>query len=442
MKGRTPSVDRIIVETGLGKGPGEYGNVGDISMLQVAVSRLHELFPKARIQVLTDSAENLAKYCPAAEALKNRGRALWFANGVLLGSHGDLAPKWLMNLFVWSKRTIRSRIPSLLRMVLIARLRSKGREEDARDITDFVSALEQADLFVMCGAGGFYDGVRAWNMDILDLIEAATQRKTPAVLLGQGFGPISDPSVLRRAAKVLPKLDLITLRGGRGSFSLLRELGVAAQKMETTGDEALELAYNARSKQRGECLGINMRFAGSSDTDEQDLARVRLVVQQFAGQHAAGLIPVPIAMHALLRDDLAIKALLVGSDEESDGGAELDSPLKVIEQIALCRVVITGAYHAAVFALAQGIPVVALAKSAYFAGKMLGLEDQFGEGCQTVLLHEPNSTEDLRNALEKAWLSADRLRESLLEATLRQIAASQLSYRRIAALATGSTERN
>ena len=31
------------------------------------------------------------------------------------------------------------------------------------------------------------------------------------------------------------------------------------------------------------------------------------------------------------------------------------------------RLVITGSYHAGVFALAQGVPVLALAKSAYYA---------------------------------------------------------------------------
>ena len=78
-------VENIVVDTGLGKGISEYGNMGDISMLQVAVDRLRGLFPKASIQVLTDSVENLARFCPAARPLDNVGRTLWFADGVLLG---------------------------------------------------------------------------------------------------------------------------------------------------------------------------------------------------------------------------------------------------------------------------------------------------------------------------------------------------------------------
>jgi polysaccharide pyruvyl transferase WcaK-like protein len=51
-------------------------------------------------------------------------------------------------------------------------------------------------------------------------------------------------------------------------------------------------------------------------------------------------------------------------------------------------VVVAGSYHAAVFALSQGIPVVALVKSPYYVNKMVGLGDQFGAGCEIVRLDE------------------------------------------------------
>jgi colanic acid/amylovoran biosynthesis protein len=243
--------------------------------------------------------------------------------------------------------------------------------------------------------------------------------------------------VLKRAAKALPQVHFITLRGGRDSFTFLRSLGVAESKVETTGDEALKLAYEARSEQFGRGLGINLRFAGSASTDDDDIQRLRSVLQGFARRHTVPLFPLPIAMHAYSRDDLTIKQLLIGYDDESDGGKTLDSPLKVIKQAALCRVVVTGAYHAAVFALAQGIPVIGLAKSAYFSGKLLGLKDQFGEGCQTILLHEENWPERLNSALESAWQDADKLRGTLQAAALRQIDLTRTSYERVRDLVTG-----
>ncbi len=400
-------------------------------MLQVAIDRLRGLFPRASIEVLTDSAENLARFCPGARPVDNRGRARWFANGVFLERYDNLVPGWLLRLVVGLRRAARKQCPAFLRAIVIWRLKHLNRRKEAEAISAFACAMQNADLLLVCGAGGFYDGCQAWNMDILDLLEAGIQRKIPVVMLGQGFGPLSDPVVLKRAAKILPLVNSITLREGRSSLTFLRSLGVAESKVKTTGDEALELAYKSRSEELGRNLGISIRFLASAFTNDDDIDSIRPVLQEFARRHGVSLIPLPIAIQVCTRDDLAIKKLLVGIDDHSDGGKGLDSPLKVIKQAAHCRVVVAGAYHAAVFALGQGIPVVALAKSPYFSNKMLGLQDQFGEGCQTVLLTEPDLPQRLQDALERAWQNADKLRELLLAATLGQIEASRRSYERV-----------
>ena len=223
-------VKRIVVDTGLGKGAEEYGNMGDVSMLQVAVERLRVLFPKASIEVLTDSAENLGRFCPGAKPLDNRGRAIWFANGLLLGRFANRVPRYLVDLLVTCKRTARFRWPRLVETILTRRLKHRNRSEEAEAVMAFTGALLDADLLLICGAGGFYDGCQAWNLDILDLVEAAIKRNIPVAMLGQGFGPLSDPLVVKRAAKILPLVNFITLRGGRDSLDLLRSLGVPGSK--------------------------------------------------------------------------------------------------------------------------------------------------------------------------------------------------------------------
>ena len=60
----------------------------------------------------------------------------------------------------------------------------------------------------------------------------------------------------------------------------------------------------------------------------------------------------------------------------------------VFEQIGFCRVLITGSYHAGVFALAQGVPSICVAQSQYYVDKFVGLADQFGEGCRVIQLQE------------------------------------------------------
>jgi colanic acid/amylovoran biosynthesis protein len=276
-------------------------------------------------------------------------------------------------------------------------------------------------------------------MEILDLEEEAIRRHIPVVMLGQGVGPLKDRAVLSRMKSIFSAVNLITLRGSPGGINLLTSLGVSPTQVHTTGDEAIELAYEARLQGPGKELGINLRFAGSAETAEDDIEIVRPVLQSFAKRHAVAIIPVPIAIHHPIRDDLAMGKLLAGFDGPSDEGLTPDSPLKVIKLAGRCRVVVTGAYHAAVFALAQGIPVVGLAKSPYFISKMRGLEDQFGLGCETVDLNEPDLAEKLDAAIERAWQSAEKVRVPLQEAARRQIELSRSAYERVKDLVISRT---
>ncbi len=61
--------------------------MGDVAMLQVAVSRISELWPNALIEVVTEVPELLSLYCPNARPLTARGSEVWFqAAGSYLGA--------------------------------------------------------------------------------------------------------------------------------------------------------------------------------------------------------------------------------------------------------------------------------------------------------------------------------------------------------------------
>ena len=125
---------------------------------------------------------------------------------------------------------------------------------------------------------------------------------------------------------------------------------------------------------------------------------------------------------------------MTGFDDESDGGSTINTPQKLIEQTARCRIVVTGAYHAAVFALAQGIPAVCLSNSPYYLAKFEGLEDLFDVGCTTIALDDPQLTIKLTAAMEEAWNSVDRVRLPLLRAAATQIEKGRSAYRHIRSL--------
>jgi colanic acid/amylovoran biosynthesis protein len=69
-----------------------------------------------------------------------------------------------------------------------------------------------------------------------------------------------------------------------------------------------------------------------------------------------------------------------------------------------------------------------LAKSNYYKDKFFGLADQFGDGCQTLLLDQPDWNEILSLVLEKFWSQAPVLKPKLLAAAKRQIESGQAAY--------------
>ena len=71
-----------------------------------------------------------------------------------------------------------------------------------------------------------------------------------------------------------------------------------------------------------------------------------------------------------------------GYKHKWNGWQRCSTPLEIIQKVGQCHLVVTGAFHTAVFALAQGIPAVCLAKSRHYMNKFLGLADQLGLAVQ------------------------------------------------------------
>jgi polysaccharide pyruvyl transferase WcaK-like protein len=437
----TPTM-KILVITGMGPGIHAFGNMGDVAMLQSGLARLAHLWPSITLRVITERPEDLSRYCPDAVPIQAVGRNLWIGEDLLLGRFARYLPERVKSFAIKSKREAALRFPGTLKACLATRLRMQNRNAEIEAVSAFSETIAATDLVVACGAGGFFDGCREFNMQCLDTIEAAVHRDIPVAMFGQHFGPLSDPEILSRAKRILPAVNLITLRGNPAARTLLISLGVPISHIQVTGDEAIELAYEARPPESGTHLGVNFRLAGSAETNATELAMLRPILHQFAREHRVSLIPVPISLDAYTRDHLSLTQLLQGFDDQSDGGARLASPRQVIEQIGRCKVLVTGAYHAAVFALAQGIPVVALAKSSYFTEKFVGLENQFGFGCETLYFHQPHISENLGNAIARAWASADNLRIPLQQAALRQIQLTHSAYDCLKQIVTSRVKKN
>ena len=236
-----------------------------------------------------------------------------------------------------------------------------------------LATLNQVDSLVLTGSGIMTDIFMGSALRRLELLEKAICAKKTTVIFGQGFGPVEHPKLIKQMKAVLPKVDLICLRERLNSLPLLLKCGVEPSKIMITGDDAIEMAYLARANVLGDHIGINLRVSIGSELsfDESPFKRdIRTALHEVANRYNISLIPIPIDNS----DHLTIKKLL----QISNSIKHLTTPQQVIEEIKQCRVVVTGSYHAAVWALSQGIPAIGLVKSSYYDYKFAGLADQFG----------------------------------------------------------------
>ena len=396
-------------------------------MLQVAVRRLNELFPSAQIQVLCHDPEKLQELCPAVRGLSVKGRDDWFMPGSQLGRLQRFSPSL--------ERRIRRVAPALSQR--LTRLKRRLQRRGNADACTFFDALQNADLVVATGGGYLNSTFPAHAYATLEMLDLAVQMGKPVALLGQGIGPFDKPGLRSYAARVLPRVSLIGLREGLKSSRILSQLGVNTERVIVTGDDAIELAFSSdenASADLGAAIGVNLRVASYSQIGAQTVELVREELHRAARQFEASLVPVPISFYPQDFDPGAICELLRGLDDASDGGAALSSPLQVIEEVKRCRIVVTGSYHAAIFALSQGISVVGLAQSEYYVGKFGGLQHQFGTGCQMIVLDDPAAAAKLRQAIEQGWQKAPARRGELLEAARRQIESSHALYQQLPVL--------
>ena len=174
-----------------------------------------------------------------------------------------------------------------------------------------------------------------------------------------------------------------------------------------------------------------MRLSEYSALTPEGAASVARAVEAAGRRLGAPLQPIAISAVPGEEDAAALAELFDGVEDV--GALEVPALHDVLAATARCRVVVTGSYHAAVFALSVGVPAIGLAASRYYEDKFLGLAEQFGEGCDVVML-AGGSGNDLASTIAEAWARAPALRSSLRDAGARQVARGYEAYDRVAAL--------
>ena len=142
------------------------------------------------------------------------------------------------------------------------------------------------------------------------------------------------------------------------------------------------------------------------------------------------ILPLPISCFDTVNDSRAARELLGDTGLLEAGWEGQLTVEEVIRNAGRCGVVVTASYHSAVFALAQGAPVIGLTRSAYYADKFNGLAALFPSGVEVLALDELGSANDLASATVRLWGKREALRPALVAAAIQQRDTGRRAYAR------------
>ncbi|MGA9531477.1 MAG: polysaccharide pyruvyl transferase family protein [Anaerolineales bacterium] len=392
---------QILIENGTN----QLDNLGDIAMLRVTVERLRNLWPEARLSVVTRKAAALERHLPnTSPVLVNYPKWLdWLRSASPAGGfgRGSAQVSWMK---AW-----------LVRHLL----------GDYRQV--FAQAVGQSDMIVHAGSGIFADPFLPAAIRHLVPFEYALRQGKPTAFFAQGIGPLNDPILSGSVVSILSQATLVTTRDRQSARLLAEKLRVPSSDIDVTGDDALDLAYRNRQKARGPYVGVNLRFAyysGLSRSQGPGLEPIKDALDAACTSTDSPIMP--FAIHH--SDIEATSGWLSRSGLHSEIQQHEMTVFGLLQAISRCRIVVTASYHGAVLALGQGIPAVCLFTSGYYRAKFTGLAEMFSQGCLLVDLNEPLDSEAISNQLDLLLEHADELRAGLLETTATLVRRSEASY--------------
>ncbi len=410
--------------------------MGDVAMLQVALKRLQARLPSASFDVITRDPLLLSKHIESE-------------NIHAIPADGNLHFHLPFNLIGGLRRIFRSRetainIERLLFLTApqqaIRRVlrRRKQRQVKTDELETFVTALLQADAVICTGGGYLTDDFGDHAERALLTAAIAAKLGKHVSFLGQGIGPIRNRSLNKLARRSLRLASSIGIRENGASLDILRNYGVRQDRVWVTGDDAIEAAYDSRPDTMGKGLGINLRLSHYAGITPEWRCHFLTSLTKQASMLGVECVSVPISWHEGEADDRVVSSIMPESKI-----ALVHTPAASINVAGKCRLVVTGSYHAGVFALSQGVSVIGVYASNYYADKFQGLMRQFGNGCSGFDLRSTSPKSGaLEAAVTAAWERADSNREHLLKIASAQIAVGNAYYDSVANGIINSIGRN
>lgn len=277
-------------------------------------------------------------------------------------------------------------------------------------ISQVVQAVRAADAVVVAGGGNLS---ASWPHHLYEraaLLEIAARHGVPAIVTGQTIGPVLTLRQRSRLGHALASARFIGVRDVP-SLALARELGAASNAVLQV-DDAITLAEGVVD----EALPTEY-VALSAHQFDVDRARVaRDIAALVSDLHRGSGLPVVIFPNTEADSQLANEVKAVVLDDKVISVASLTTATATANGIRRSAAVVSMRFHPLVFALAAGVPCMAITSDSYTGVKLEGALQHAGLASWQVPT-DALATPIVAELFTELWARRTEIRAHLLATT-------------------------
>jgi hypothetical protein len=409
---------------------------GSIAATETAARRVQGLWPDAEVGVLTDAPSRVTAFMPRVTPIPYDGHLGWPRHRPL--ASGKPGMPGVPSRAVLYELSPPEEPPLGLALRTTADpLRAASAQAEGREHRPPPALMRAADLVLCAGGRHLSDLHPVETSRTLAILESAIGFGIPTAMMSQGIGPLDQADLVELARRILPRVGLLGLREGRFGPAVLERVGVPRGGAVVTGDDVLEAVAEVRTPAGGRDIGVCIRIVGGTGIMPDQVQRIRAALHAVADSRRAYLSPIVVSeRHS--EDRVGTREVTDGYPGTRPSPSRLTTPAELMARVGRCRVVVTATYEAAVMALGQGVPVVAVARSRSHCEAFDGLAAEFPSGCRVLSLDTEGLEEALIAAITSAWQQAVSLRGEIRAEADRQIVAAQALYQRLPELVAES----
>lgn len=268
----------------------------------------------------------------------------------------------------------------------------------------FINYIKSADLIVNYGSGGINDiwgetTIIQWSL----IYRLAGIYLVPAVITGQGIGPLKNKLFKIILKKSLDSAVFITVREHLFSADYLREIGIKNGVIYETADDAIalpipieinEVLKKEKIESNEKKIGVHIRLTNyTSDFCRQEKIAMALFLDQVGKKTGAKIFFIPLCYNPQESDENFSKEISeIMTYKNFTHIREKYNPGIIKGIIGSMDINIGFSYHFALFSFSSGIPAMTFYSNDYYKFKIVGLASLYKQQDFTFKFSSGNIT--------------------------------------------------